>query len=329
MNTASTKSKRRKKWLVIITLLVVVPFVGFLYFFAASEPPITKGPIEYNLEYKKDLRLDVYLPTKQVYEQSPVVLYVHGGAWIAGRKEAINMNRFNEAINRLRAEGYAVVSPEYTLATGDRGPFPYCVQDVYDVVTWIKEHAEDYQFDLNNLGIFGESAGAHISMLVAFAEPSLFVEDFDLVPFQYVVDIYGPAQLEGIYHSETLDTLNSLIADLPETLRSRLDIAQQIFGFDPSKDTARAQHIIDLYSPHNHVHAKVAPSLLIQGDQDRLVPVQQSIALQAKMDSLGVPNELHILEGVDHAFAGANQAQRDSLQQWIFDFVTRHYQSRP
>jgi len=327
MTKASPIKQRRKKVFWLVAVLIAAPLIWILIYFASSDPPIAHGHIEYNVPYKEGLLLDVYQPTQQVYEKSPVVLYVHGGAWIAGRKEAVNINRFHGAINALREAGYTIVSPEYTLAGGGRGPFPYCIEDVYDVVTWIRTNAVKYSFDLKNVGIFGESAGAHISMLVAYAEPEVFVTDFRPIPFNYVIDIYGPNQLEGIYHSKTIDTLNSLIEDLPENIRSRVDIVQQIFGFDPAKDVERAQGIIDVYSPYNYVHAQIAPSLLIQGDEDRLVPVEQTISLKAKMDSLGVESKMHILQGVDHAFAGATKAQKDSIQQWVFEFISERYDS--
>lgn len=310
-----------------MAILIATPLVCMLVYFASSDPPIAHGHIEYNVEYREGLLLDVYQPTKQVFENSPVVLWVHGGAWIVGRKEAVNINRFHGAINELRDAGYSIVSPEYTLAGGGQGPFPYCVEDVFDVVTWIRDNADKYSFDLENVGIFGESAGAHISMLVAYADPSVFVQGFEPISFNYVIDIYGPNQLEGIYHSKTIDTLHSLIEDLPENIRSRVDIVQQIFGFDPDNDVERAQGIIDQYSPYNYVHAQIAPTLIIQGDEDRLVPVAQSISLKAKMDSLGVENEMHILRGVDHAFAGATKAQKDSIQNWVFEFITERYSS--
>jgi dipeptidyl aminopeptidase/acylaminoacyl peptidase len=64
---------------------------------------------------------------------------------------------------------------------------------------------------------------------------------------------------------------------------------------------------------------------MIHGDKDRVVPVDQSIRLQAKLDSLGIENEIHIVDGADHAFANATPEQKENLQKWIVEFVLRYY----
>jgi acetyl esterase/lipase len=260
-----------------------------------------------------------------VYNKAPVVLYIHGGAWIAGMKEGLNFNRFNSTVSDLRKLGYAIVSIDYTLADSNRGPFPACVQDAVDAVIWIHENADAYDLDVTNLGLFGESAGAQIAMMVGFGHPAVYLSDRADVHFQYVVDIYGPTKLQDIYHDQLISALYSTIGNLPATIQSHLDFPKYIFGFDPRTDSVRAAELMETYSPYNYVTSTAPPTLLIQGDVDRVVPVSQSIMLQAKLDSFGVENEIHIVEGADHAFANATQEQKSILQQQIVEFILRHY----
>ncbi len=314
-----------KKGFILITGLLVA-FVSWLaYFFIANEAPIIKGKLDYNIEYKEGLFLDVYQPTTVVYEKTPVVIYVHGGAWIGGSKMTVNNNRFNKAFNTLREQGYAIVSPDYTVADEFKSPFPACITDVEDAIAWIKLNAETYNFDLDNLGIFGESAGGHIAMMIAFPDTAYYALDYQDTPFNYVIDVYGPTDLEGIYKSELADSLDKIVQELPAPIASNLNIAPRIFGFDPKTDTIRAQGVMRTYSPIHFLGRKIPPVLIIHGNEDQVVPLNQSLLLKKHLDSLNIPSEMHILDKVNHGFIGANEAQMAEVQTWISDFILSHY----
>jgi len=318
--------KTAKRVSLFIILLLSIVIVGLGYFLFSNNAPITSGQVKRDIEYKPGLALDIYTPTKQVYQKSPVVVYIHGGAWIGGLKEALNFNRFNQAANALRDSGYTIVSIDYTLAEQGRSPFPACITDASDAVTWVYEHADSFGWDKHNVGLFGESAGAHIAMMVAYANSKEFASTYKPHHFNYVLDVYGPTELEGIYHTPIADSLYSYISTLPASIESRLDLAKYIFGFDPKLDSLRAEQIMQTYSPFNYVNSSVPPTLMIHGKQDRIVPVEQSLLLKSKLDSLGVLNELHIVDGADHGFINATIEQKAVIQKWIVDFIVRQYQ---
>jgi len=317
--------KKRWKFLLVLLLLVVGIFISIGYFFVSNDAPIVTGEILYGIPYKPGLKLDVYMPTRQVYKKVPVTVFIHGGAWIMGIKEALNLNRFNQAANALRDAGYAIVSIDYTLAKPGTSPFPDCIKDAANAITWIVQNAGEHNFDLHNVGLFGESAGAHIAMMIAYANPADYVKNYSPVNFNYLVDVYGPNRLTGIYHTPATDTLYAVLDKLPASFQSHLDLNKYIFGFDPRQDSAKAFQMMETYSPYNYLTASAPPTLLIQGDSDRVVPVEQSIALKAKLDSFGVENEMHVIPGADHAFVNATPEQKDALQHWIVDFILRHH----
>mgnify|MGYP002629472180 FL=1 len=294
-----------------------------------NDAPILNGEIVYGQEYKPGFSLDIYPPTKVIYDKSPTIFFIHGGAWITGRKESINNNRFHRAINRLRDMGYTIISPEYTLAEDGKSPFPTCIIDVNDAVVWSKTNAADYQLDLNNLGIWGESAGAHLALMNAISTDYAFDSTFEATSFNYVVDIYGPTQLEGVYHSEMADSVEHILEELPDFLKDGFDIASQVFGFDPRQDTIRAKNLMDTYSPLSYLTSPTPPILIIHGNADQVVPTQQSILLKERLDKLSIPNEIHLLDSVNHAFIGANDTQKTATQDWIVDFIHNHYQKQP
>ncbi|UTW65755.1 alpha/beta hydrolase [bacterium SCSIO 12643] len=319
----------KKRWKIgvrLILLMLIVPIVALTYFLFANEAPILEGKIIYGEAYRPNQELDIYMPTERKHEQIPVVVFVHGGAWIGGFKESVNSNRFNEVFNRLRANGYAIVSPNYTLARNGKTPFPDCIRDVYEAMYWVEQKADSFDFDLNNVGIFGESAGAHISMMVAFDSAQKYTDKVFTYPLRYVVDIYGPNELQGIYHQHTVDSMNALIEELPEPIKSSVNITEHLFGFDPKTDSARATKYLVENSPRVYAHQEVPPTLIIQGDEDLIVPLSQSVELSQKLDSLEVVNHLHIIPEANHGFIGASKDQKAQIHNWIYEFVVEYYQ---
>jgi dipeptidyl aminopeptidase/acylaminoacyl peptidase len=140
------------------------------------------------------------------------------------------------------------------------------------------------------------------------------------------VDIYGPNELQGIYHQHTVDSMNALIEELPEPIKSSLNITQYLFGFDPKSDSVRAAQYLIANSPIMYLNKDVPPTLIIQGDQDLIVPLAQSVDLNRKLDSLNVPNNLHIISEANHGFIGATDIQKEEIENWIYEFIVDYYQ---
>ncbi|MEQ9402896.1 MAG: alpha/beta hydrolase [Cyclobacteriaceae bacterium] len=313
-----------KRLFIAIVITIAILATYFSYFLVSNEAPIIQGQIHYGIAYKDGLTLDIYTPLGNVQKPSPVIVFFHGGGWITGRKESINFNRFNSAVSQLRKNGYAVVAPEYTLATKEKSPFPHCLVDAHDVIGWIRENAEKYHFDMENVGLFGESAGGHIAMMTAYANPELFEAKPQNVRINYVVDIYGPTDIPGLYNAQAIDSIKMLLAKLPAPLERHLNISERIFGFDPDQDSLRADQFMKKYSPVNYVTINSPPTLILQGTSDILVPLEQSKKLKTILDQNKVQSELHILENVNHAFIGASKEQSDSIQQWVTAFILKH-----
>jgi acetyl esterase/lipase len=310
--------------IIIFTLVLILVTTNFIF---SNKAPIVSGDVEYGIVYKKDLALDIYKPTKNVFEQSPVVVYVHGGAWIRGTKTAINFNRFNGAINTLREQGYTIVCPDYSLAGEGRSVFPDCIIDIYDAIEWTKDNASHYSLDTTNLGLLGESAGAHIAMMIAFTDTTLQPEKYPKTNFNYLIDVYGPNDLADIYHGKALEKIDVSLRKVSRIFGSEFNIKEYVFGFDPTKDSVRATELMHRYSPINILKESETPVLIVHGRNDRIVPVQQSIALKSKLDSLKISNEICLMDSVDHNFIHATREQRDSLQVLITKFVVRNYKN--
>ena len=210
------------------------------------------------------IRTRIYRP-QGVKKTLPVMVHFHGGAWIGGTKEAINNDRFHGAINGLREKGFVVISPNYTLAESGKSPFPKCIEDALDVMKWVEEHAEEHKLDLENVGLMGESAGAHLAMMAAYANGKEFGISYSY-PINYLVDVYGPVDLKALYtDSEIRKELEARIQNFPAPIKKGLDLSQYLFGFDPQSDTTKAWDFAGKHSPISYFEADAPPLLMIHG----------------------------------------------------------------
>lgn len=110
--------------------------------------------LPYGLEGKYQL-LDVYFP-KGTTEKLPVIVNIHGGGYLYGTKEV-----YLHYCMSLAQHGFAVVNFNYTLAPKKKFPNQLC--EINMVMEWIREHKDSYPFDINNMFIVGDSAGAQLT----------------------------------------------------------------------------------------------------------------------------------------------------------------------
>ncbi len=163
-------------------------------------------------------------------------------------------------------------------------------------------------------------------MMAAYSNPDNFDYNQEMeATINYVVDAYGPTDLDKLYHMQTIENYNNRVESLPGGLRKHLDITHHLFGFDPDQDTLKAQDIIKKYSPINYLNQDIPPTIIIHGDKDQIVPVEQSIILNRLLDSLSIENEFHLVTDVNHAFRGASKEQKKEIQTWIVEFIEKHY----
>ena len=99
--------------------------------------------------------LDLYRP-KDAEGKLPVLLNIHGGAWVYGNKKV-----YAPYCMYLATQGFAVVNASYRLAP--KHTFPAPLEDVGAMVEWVVDHAEEYGLDVSNLFFVGDSAGAHLA----------------------------------------------------------------------------------------------------------------------------------------------------------------------
>ena len=217
------------------------------------------------------LRLDIYTPTS-ITHPLPVTMWIHGGAWRHGVKEQ------RSPVN-LVAHGYAMVNIEYRLS--EEASFPAQIEDCKAAVRWIRAHAATYHFDPDHIGAWGHSAGGHLAALLGTSGDVAALEgDGDNLNYssriQAVVDLSGPSDILDLY--QAFGREGGHRGD-----RGR-HLTDQFLGDSPERDSATAIAA----SPITYVSRDDPPFLLIHGEHDPSIPVEQSELLVQKLKAVNV-----------------------------------------
>jgi len=225
----------------------------------------------------KPVMMDVYTPEKPVLRPTPVVVMIHGGAWMSGSRTDMTSLAL-ELTNR----GVAVANIDYRLAPKHK--WPAMIQDCQEAVLFVKRKASEYGFDPDRVGAVGGSAGAHLSLLLGSTDIGQFATSPRAgggpdARVSAVVNLFGPVDLTQDFDKSTANF-----------------VALQVIGkkYEEATEEAKA------FSPINYLSAASAPTYTIQGKADTLVPAMQAQRLDEALSKLGVSHEIVVIEGMGH-----------------------------
>ncbi|BAP30231.1 esterase/lipase [Chryseobacterium sp. StRB126] len=264
------------------------------------------------------------MPKNVSVEKIPVLIYVHGGGWIEGNKEIHADNYVENTIKKLTTRQYAIISINYTLLNKNTH-FPLPLEDTKDAVRWVRKNAEKYNFDTNNIGLFGASAGAHLSLMAAYSPDNTFKGSPELSPYSakvnYVIDHYGPADLNKLFHTK----LGTIPVSLVKMISKKIVDLQQglvkgISGYDLNKDQDGATEYLKTISPVNYTSTAV-PTLIVQGNQDKIVPLSQSKKLYRKLKRANIETSLLVIDKGVHSFSTTDKDTLDKMTDQMVDFI--------
>ena len=261
---------------------------------ARQRPSSSKLPpevrVERDIAYVKNgherHRLDLYVPRK-AQEARPVVVWIHGGAWRQGSK---NNCPAVPLVNR----GFVVASINYRLSS--HAVFPAQINDCKAAIRWLRANAKLYGIDADRIGAWGSSAGGH---LVALLGTSGDVQDLEGDPGDYsnadrssrvqaVCDWFGPTDLLLMNkQAGELGRMDHDAADSPESM---------LLGSPLQESADKAKRA----GPITYVTSDDPPFLIVHGDQDSLVPWQQSQMLADSLREVNCNVTLKIVPGAGH-----------------------------
>ena len=248
-----------------------------------ASSPYGEALIKTNIPYGNEparQNFDLILPAQKNSQPFPLVIWIHGGAWMLGIKEWDN-------VKYLVKHGYAIANVDYRFST--ESPFPAQIQDCNAAMNFILAHAADYGVSATNFVVGGGSAGGHLALLLGLARDQKdFGTNPDIKPLA-ILDFFGPADFIRIKNDfEAIHSTNGL--------ESYLDIAAKLFG----KPVGTATNEARIASPINYVSADSPPVLILQGGKDESVPLAQSERLHEALDKAGVKNQLIIVPDAGH-----------------------------
>jgi acetyl esterase/lipase len=266
---------------------------------ADTAPAYTRTrDVVYGRKFALALTMDVFAPPKEKSNGIGLIAVVSGG-WFS-RPEMIQPAFYQEFLGR----GYTV----FAVLHGSQPKFtvPEIVEDVHRAVRFVRHHARDYGIDPDRIGIYGASAGGHLALMMGTAG-----RDGRLLALDPVERESSRVQAVAAFFPPT-DFLNfgekgrELI---DRDLRPPFTAAVDYHEYDrekalyvPVTDKEKLRAISRQISPAAHVTARAAPAFLMHGDQDRLVPLQQSEEMLSKLKDAGVPAELVVKKGAGHGW---------------------------
>ena len=238
--------------------------------------------------------VDIYMPPKGKGPH-PLVVYVHGGGWVAGHtRHAGALADFPAVLARLASEGFVVASVEYRLAGEAR--FPAQLQDVRAALRFLKGNAARFGIDPARTGIWGGSAGGHLSALAAL---SCGVGALDAPGTK------APAGSECVQSAAIWYGVFDFAALAASRAGGGDGAAEKLMG---CTGACTAEQYAPA-SPVTYISAKAPPFLLIHGEADKTVPVAQSHLVEARMREAGMQVESIYIPGADHSFIAATPAE--------------------
>jgi acetyl esterase/lipase len=221
-----------------------------------------------------------------------LIVWVHGGAWRSGSKNSMPLGKLVE-------DGYAVASVDYRLST--QAKFPAQIHDLKAAIRFMRGHGGQWSVPSKRIVIAGDSAGAHLAALVGVSNGNAELEGDvgndrgESSDVQGIISFYGAANLTTILNQST-----------PHGLKVRVPALDLLLGGQPDDLPALAR----LGSPVFHVDRGDPPLLLLHGDQDPQMPINQSHELCGAYKKVNAPVQFEVVNGAAHGGAAFYDAER-------------------
>ena len=217
--------------------------------------------------------MDVFKPAKS---NKAAVIFMVSGGWIS---DHAMIDTFGAAIEKAFAdEGFTVI--EVVHGAQPRYKVNEIVDQVRTAVRFVHSHSEEYGIDTNRVGVTGISSGGHLSLMIAGSADS---------PVNAVAAIAPPTDLINWGKPGVLFT------DIPQ-----LAMFVPALGLDPKAAKNDVSSAAQKLSPISLVNAKFPPTLIIHGDGDTLVPLQQAQLIDQALAKAGVDHKLDVIPGGGH-----------------------------
>ncbi len=245
---------------------------------SAAETKITPDVV-YGHKDGLALTYDVLQPAEP---NGAAVLWIQSGGWYSGWQSPQN----------FLVAGKPYLDKGFTLYVVRHGSAPKynvleAAADVRRAVRHVRTNAKSFGVDPERLGVTGGSAGGHLTLVLATTG-----DDGDPKAKDPVLRASSRIAAAASLYPPT--DLRTWVTDPPEPIRKHAGLKPPL-----TIDPARSGEV----SPVLHVNEQTAPTLLIHGDKDELVPLEHSNNLVAELKKTKVPHRLLVIEGAGHGFS--------------------------
>lgn len=268
------------------------------------------------------LTMDVFTPRKGA--NGAAVVFVVSGGWYSDQT-TIDSPFIRPLVEVMLRRRYTI----FTVCHGSQPRFtvPEAIADMNRAVRFIRYHARDYHIDPDRIGITGGSAGGHLSLMQGVAGDRGDAKSLDPVErtssrVQAVACFFPPTDFLN-YGTD------GAIAFAEDGVLKDYRTAVDVRELDPR--THRLEHVTDKdkvkalsrrISPITHVSADAPPTLIVHGDADKLVPIQQAEVIIAKLKKAGVPAELVVKKGAGHGWGGMDK-DMETIADWFDKYLPK------
>jgi acetyl esterase/lipase len=243
----------------------------------------------------QDIKLDVYY-RRGVTTPQPTLIYMHGGFWVAGNKEAALPNFLP-----WMEMGWNVINVEYRL--GAVALAPAAVDDCFCALKFVVAQAKMYNVDVNRIVVTGESAGGHLALALGMIpENEGFGKDCPGTQPKVaaVIDWFGITDVADVIDGPNRQQAAARwFNDMP----NRLEVAKRV-------------------SPLTYVRAGLPPIITIHGDADTTVPYPEAVKLHEALEKVKTPHQLVTIPGGKHGQFTADERTR--IYVTIRQFLTKY-----
>jgi acetyl esterase/lipase len=262
----------------------------------------------------RPLKLDVFYDPG-ASEPRPAVVWIHGGGWVRGDplSGTAETGPRDELLARMAARGYVLVGLTYRFA--EEAKFPASVNDVKAAVRWLRANAATYHIDPRRIALWGASAGGYLATLAGVT--------------------CGDTDLEGQGGNPTESSCVQAVIDWFGVLEFRPFIGAGganealIESFLGCSQGQCSDESLRRSDPLSYIKAGDPPFLIMHGDADTMVPIQQSKDLLAALRAHGVTARMETIHGANHEWIGMNKAQVEAIYTTVQEFLDKTFAVKP
>ncbi|CAN8098970.1 unnamed protein product [Discula destructiva] len=311
----------------------------------------TSFPAVYKKLPDQEIDVDVYLPTQAEPSNAglPVLIDIHGGAWMLGSSKMVNRDQVKDCLNR----GWIVLAPNHRLCP-QVDLFEGPMQDCRDLLAWVyhgglvkaiaEKTAKQCQVDYDHVFAFGTSSGGTLSLALGFGVPR---------PVAGVFNMYGPCCFSDPFWAAEItplaarmpqdltdDFLRQVYDEKPVPIQGGVSLEGQAQGPPDFTDPRQAFALTriakgkvmeavcpsgehDKVDPILNISASFPPTFIVHGAADTMVPISLSSRLLSALQEAGVRCGMVEVPGEEHTFAAKMKvgSQTWELQRQGFDFL--------